>query len=58
MLKALGICFITQLGADVCRDAGESSLASKIELGGRMSILALCIPMITKVAGLITQLME
>lgn len=33
LMKAVGICFFTQLASDVCRDAGEGSAASKIEFG-------------------------
>ena len=29
LFKALGICLITQLASDACRDAGEAALASK-----------------------------
>lgn len=32
LFKAVGICLLTQLAGDVCRDSGESSIASKIEL--------------------------
>ena len=35
LFKAVGICLLTQLAGDVCRDSGESSIASKIELAGR-----------------------
>ena len=53
LLKALGICYIVELAADACRDAGESSLASKIELGGKLSIVILSLPMITRLVELV-----
>lgn len=43
--KALGICYITQLAADTCRDAEQSALASKVELSGRVAIVVLCLPL-------------
>lgn len=48
ILKALGICIITQLAADVCRDSRETAMAGAIELAGRVSLLLLCVPLIEK----------
>ena len=46
LFKAVGICLLTQLAGDVCRDSGESSIASKIELAGRAAILLTAMPLI------------
>ncbi|MEE0928345.1 MAG: stage III sporulation AC/AD family protein [Acutalibacteraceae bacterium] len=54
LLKALGICVITGFVADMCRDSGQSSLASKAELAGRCAIFVLSVPLllsILKTAG-------
>ena len=45
ILKALGICYITQLASESCNDCGFSSIASKVELAGKISITILSIPM-------------
>ncbi|MBQ7096560.1 MAG: stage III sporulation protein AD [Clostridia bacterium] len=44
VLKVIGIAYVTQLGAELCRDAGESAIASKIEFGGKIMIVALSVP--------------
>ena len=49
LFKAVGICLLTQLAGDVCRDSGESSIASKIELAGRTAILLTAMPLIQEV---------
>ena len=49
LFKAVGICLLTQLAGDVCRDSGESSIASKIELTGRAAILLTAMPLIQEV---------
>lgn len=49
LFKAVGICLLTQLAGDVCRDSGESSIASKIELAGRAAILLTAMPLIQEV---------
>ena len=46
-MKALGICVITGFIADVCRDAGQTSLANKAELAGRCAVFILSLPMLS-----------
>ena len=50
LFKALGICWLAQFAADSCRDAGESALASKVELAGKISILVLSLPLFEDIA--------
>lgn len=52
LLKALGICLLTQLASDACRDAGEQGLGSKAELVGRLALLTLALPLFRKVGEL------
>ncbi|MBU5265299.1 stage III sporulation protein AD [Virgibacillus proomii] len=49
ILKIIGIAYITELGASITKDAGLASVASKIELAGKIFILLLAIPIITAV---------
>ena len=57
LLKALGVCFITQLASDACRDAGEGAIASKVELAGKVVILLLAMPLFEQIIGVATSLM-
>lgn len=57
VIKVIGIAYITEFGAEVCKDAGESSIASKIELAGRVVIVALAVPIITSLLDLIISIM-
>ena len=52
VMKALGIGFLTQTGADLCRDTGESSIASKVEFAGKVAILVICLPTLRSVVDL------
>lgn len=45
LFKALGICLVTQLASDTCRDAGEAAMAAKAELVGRFALLAVGLPL-------------
>ncbi len=53
MLRAAGIALIAEFGAQLSRDAGESALAGRIELGARVALAAMSVPLIT---GLVTRL--
>jgi len=53
ILKIIGIAYITELGANVTKDAGLASVASKIELAGKIFILLLAIPIISAVVEVI-----
>ncbi|MBE6667408.1 MAG: hypothetical protein E7607_03755 [Ruminococcaceae bacterium] len=46
LIKALGLALLTKICSDICRDCGEGTLASGVELCGKLAILLLCIPMI------------
>ena len=48
-LKALGIGYLTGFIADICRDSGQASLASKAELAGKCAIFILSVPLISAV---------
>lgn len=53
VIKALGIGYLTEFSSDTCRDAGETSLASKIELFGKVAVVSVSLPIIT---GLFNQI--
>lgn len=57
LLKIIGIAYIAEFGAEVCKDAGESSIASKIELAGKVTIVILAVPIISSLLDLVVKLM-
>lgn len=52
LVKALGICFITQLAADTCKDAGESAMAGKVEMAGKFAVVLIALPLFDQIAKL------
>lgn len=56
ILKVIAIAYITEFGAQVCKDAGESSIASKIEFGGKVLIMIMAIPILAALMDIITKL--
>lgn len=58
LVKSLGICFVAQLASDACRDAGESAIASKVELAGKFAVLLIALPLFGQVANLALNLIN
>lgn len=50
VLKGAGIAVVSQLGAQLCADAGESALAGRVTLAARVAMLSLCAPMLASLA--------
>ena len=49
LLRTLGVCWLTQFAADLCRDAGETAIAGKVTLAGKVLVLVLALPLFEKV---------
>jgi len=47
LLKITGIAYLSEFGTSICKDAGETAIASKVELAGKILIISLSIPIIT-----------
>ncbi len=58
VLKALGICYLTQLAADSCKDAGQTAIASKVELAGKVGVVLVALPMFESLVDIIIKLMS
>ncbi len=58
LLKAVGIGLVTQFAAEVCRDAGETSLAGKAELVGRVLLLLCGLPLFEQAASLLESMIR
>lgn len=57
ILKIIGIAYIAEFGAQMVRDAGQDSIASKIELAGKVLILVLAVPIISIIIETVMKLL-
>ena len=57
LLKLLAISYVVEFGSEVCKDAGQQSLANKIQLGGKLMMAALALPVFQSLLTLITGLL-
>jgi len=46
LLKITGISILTEYAVSICKDSGESSIANKIDLGGKVIVISISIPVI------------
>lgn len=56
VLKIIGIGYLADFGAQVCRDAGEGALATKVEFAAKVLILVLALPIIAGLLDLLLRL--
>ena len=58
LLKALGIAWLTQCCADICRESGESGAANGVELAGKVELIRLALPLLNRVLEVVGELLS
>lgn len=58
LLKMVGITYIAEFAAGICKDAGYSALATQVEMFGKVSILAISAPVILALLETIQRFMR
>ena len=56
LLKITGIAILTEFAVSVCKDAGEVAIASKVDLGGKIIVISMSIPIISALLELIMRI--
>jgi len=56
MLKIIGIGYLVEFGANVCRDSGNSSIAEKVILTGKIMIFLISIPVVSNLFEMVFEL--
>lgn len=56
VLKAAGVSILSELGVQICCDAGESALAGRIRLACRVVMLGMAMPLIMQIAEIVGQI--
>ena len=57
LIKITGIAFLSEFAVSICKDSGESAIASKIELGSKIIIISMSVPIITSLLELILKIL-
>ncbi len=57
LLKITGIAILSEFAISVCKDAGEAAIASKIDFGAKIIMVAISIPIIASLLEMILKVM-
>ena len=53
IIKVIGVAYFTEICSGLCKDAGESALAAKLDIAGRICILSFTLPLISELIKVI-----
>lgn len=56
-LRVIGVAYMAELGASVCNDAGQTAIASKIDLAARVIIMVMAMPIVVDILHVVTGLL-
>lgn len=57
LIKITGIAFLTEFAVSICKDSGEAAIANKVDLGGKIIIISMSIPIISSLLETILKVM-
>ena len=57
LIKITGIAFLTEFATSICKDSGETAIANKIDLGGKVIIISMSIPIIANLLEVILKIL-
>ena len=57
LIKITGIAFLSEFAVSRCKDSGEAAIASKIEIGSKIIIISMAIPILSSLLELILELL-
>ena len=47
LIKITGIAFLSEFAISICKDSGETAIANKVDMGGKVIIISMSIPIIS-----------
>lgn len=57
LIKITGIAFLTEFAVSICKDTGESAIANKVDMGGKVIIVSMSIPIISSLLETIIEIL-
>ena len=58
ILKVIGIAYLVELGKNICQDAGQSAIATKLEMAGKIIVVSISLPIFTSLISLLVELVK
>ena len=57
LVKITGIAFLTEFAVSICKDSGESAIANKVDMGGKVIIISMSIPIIASLLETVVKIL-
>lgn len=57
LIKITGIAFLSEFAVSLCKDSGEGAIASKIELGSKIIIVSMSVPIISNLLEIVLKIL-
>ncbi len=57
LIKITGIAFLSEFAVSICKDAGEAAIANKMEIGAKIIIISMSIPIISSLLEIILKML-
>ncbi len=57
LIKITGIAFLTEFAVSICKDTGETAVANKIDIGGKVIMISMSIPIIASLLETILKIL-
>ena len=57
LIKITGIAFLAEFAVSVCKDSGEGAIANKLEIGSKIIIISMSIPIISSLLEIILKIL-
>ena len=57
LLKITGIAILTEFAVSICKDSGETSIANKVDFGGKVLIMSMSVPILTSLVQIVVNIL-
>ena len=57
LIKITGIAFLTEFAVSISKDTGETAIANKIDMGGKLIIVSMSIPIISSLLETVVEIL-
>lgn len=57
LMKITGITFLTEFATSICKDSGETAIANKVDLAGKILIVSMSVPIISSLLETILKIL-
>lgn len=58
LVRIIGVTYVAQFTADICKDAGYSAISNQVQIFGKITVLAISMPILLALIDTINKLMS